>query len=75
MAKRVSLTRAGEMPEVEAAGSDERTAVMARPDADRCRLCMSRVTISTMISRTTARLRSSDRWMGPTLGRLIGQPV
>ncbi len=53
-ANNATWARAGEMPEVSAATDDERTANMARPDGDRCRLWMSKViTPKTMSSPHT----------------------
>ena len=64
----------GEIPDVRAAASDDRTAIIARPDWDRCRLRMSTATTPTRIRSTMANVRSSERFGPPSFGRLSLQP-
>jgi hypothetical protein len=54
VANRLSFVRTAETPDVWAAVSDVRTAVIARPDTDRCRLRTSSTTMPTMTSITIA---------------------
>jgi hypothetical protein len=73
-AKRVILIALAEMPDVDDAASDVRTALIIRPEADLWRLRMSNVTTMTMTASTTAIVLSSERWNGPIVGCGIAQP-
>ena len=68
------MTVKPEMPDVDAADSDVRTALIIRPEADPWRLRISKVTTMTMMARTTAIVLSSERWNGPMVGWGMAQP-
>jgi hypothetical protein len=74
-ANTASLVRTGDTPEVDAAGSDERTAAMPRPVAERWRLRISSVTTPMTASRKNAKVLLSARSKGPNVGRSIDQPA
>jgi hypothetical protein len=74
MAKILSLVVVGDTPTVAAAGSLERTAIIARPFTEACRLRISTQTPRMITSSDTAMVRSSARSMGPSARRGMDQP-
>src|SRR5262245_3150087 len=68
--KITSLATTGETPAVDAASSDERIAVMARPHGDLRRLVTRTISSPSTINRNTARERSSFRSIPRNDGRV-----
>jgi hypothetical protein len=62
------LARTGEIPDVRAATSELRTASMARPDADRCKLLMNHDTSATSTSSSITIVRGSPKSNRPSWG-------
>src|SRR5580692_1411334 len=73
-AKRASLTRNGDTPDVDAAISEDRTAAMLRPHGDRLRLFISSITSRTTISSEIAMVRLLARFNAPIFSRGMVQP-
>jgi hypothetical protein len=73
-AKRPSLTRIADTPDVAAPTSEERTAAILRPQDEILRFRMASITRSTMARRTSAIVRSLEKLRGPMTNRGSAQP-
>ena len=74
-ANTASLVRTIECPEVAAAGSELRTAMMARPVTERWRFLTNQPAANTRITNSTARDFSSWKSNGPSWGRGMSHPL
>jgi hypothetical protein len=74
-AKMASFVRGMEMPEVAAADSLLRTAVMARPVDDFCRLVMSQVIAASTIIKKTIIVGRFLKSSGPMTGLVMRHPL
>ena len=67
--------RAARTPTVTAPGSVERSAVIARPDAERVRLPTTQAAVASSTSRPTIMVRLSPKSSGPISGGCTRQPL